>query len=212
MSNTVYATKQTMQQEFIKGKRIPVTNLLVQTHRILGQRTTELDGYKSLIVGIGQSANKAGKSLIGFLNKKSAGIVPQNIKEIKLKSDETFDAETIDLTSLLIPNSLVIVSGRSKGKGFAGVMKRHGFHGGPRTHGQSDRERAPGSIGRGTTPGRVVKGKRMAGHMGDEMVSVRNLTVISFDATTGQLKLKGAVPGNKNGLVSIKVTKLATNS
>lgn len=205
MSNIVYATKQTMQQEFIKGKRIPVTNLLVQTHTVLGQRTTEIDGHKSLIIGIGRSANKAGKSLLGFLQKKGTDLVPQKIKEIKLGADENFEGETLDLASLLVPNSLVVVSGRSKGKGFAGVMKRHGFHGGPRTHGQSDRERAPGSIGRGTTPGRVVKGKRMAGHMGDENVSVKNLTIISFDSATGQLKLKGAVPGNKNGLVTIKI-------
>ena len=99
---------------------------------------------------------------------------------------------------------LVNVTGVSKGKGFAGVVKRHGFAGGPKTHGQSDRHRAPGSIGATTSPGRVLKGKRMAGHMGTEKVTVTKLKVFKADPERNLLLVKGAVPGAKNGLVLIE--------
>ena len=96
------------------------------------------------------------------------------------------------------------VIGISKGKGFAGVVKRHHFHGGPKTHGQSDRNRAPGAIGSTTTPGHVWKGMKMAGHMGDERVTAQNLEVHSADAARNILLIEGAVPGAKNSLVIIR--------
>src|SRR4030095_9522469 len=95
------------------------------------------------------------------------------------------------------PGEIVDVSGATKGRGFAGVVKRHGFRGGPKTHGQSDRHRAPGSIGSGTTPGKVYKGKRMAGRMGTETVTVANLTVVDIDAENNKLYVSGLVPGVK---------------
>jgi large subunit ribosomal protein L3 len=98
----------------------------------------------------------------------------------------------------------VDVIGISKGKGFAGVVKRYHFRGGPKTHGQSDRHRAPGSIGAGTTPGRVLKGKKMAGHMGHQRVTARNLTVMEANSERGLLLVKGAVPGALNGLVMVR--------
>lgn len=100
----------------------------------------------------------------------------------------------------------VKVSGTSKGKGFAGGVKRHGFHGGPKTHGQSDRHRAPGSIGSGTTPGRVLKGKKMAGHMGVDRVSYKGLEVISVDKTLNLITIKGGIPGPVGGLVIVEKT------
>ncbi len=99
---------------------------------------------------------------------------------------------------------LINISGLSKGKGFAGVVKRYHFAGGPKTHGQSDRHRAPGSIGATTYPGRVLKGKRMAGHMGNRKTTVRNLKVISVDTTRNLLLVKGAVPGAKSTLLIIE--------
>ena len=96
------------------------------------------------------------------------------------------------------------MTGTSKGKGFAGGVKRHHFKGGPKTHGQSDRWRAPGSVGAGSTPGRVFKGTRMAGRMGDEQVTVQNLKVTLVDADINLLAVKGAVPGGKNGLIIIR--------
>jgi large subunit ribosomal protein L3 len=102
------------------------------------------------------------------------------------------------------PGDLVDVSGATKGRGFAGVIKRHGFHGGPKTHGQSDRERAPGSIGAGTDPGRVIKGMKMAGHMGTNQNTVKNLRVVRADSKKGILMVRGAVPGNEGILLKVR--------
>jgi len=106
--------------------------------------------------------------------------------------------------SLFKPGDLVDITGISKGKGFAGVVKRHHFAGGPKTHGQSDRQRAPGSIGATTSPGRVFKGLRMAGHMGNRKVTVRHLEVFEANPTHNLLLVKGAVPGARNGLLLIR--------
>jgi large subunit ribosomal protein L3 len=121
---------------------------------------------------------------------------------------ETKVGDKVD-ASIFSEGERVDVIATSKGKGFAGVMKRHGFHGGPKTHGQSDRWRAPGSIGSGTTPGRVVKGLRMAGHMGSERVTVKNLRVVKVDPDKNLVAVKGAVPGPRGGLVVLKKAGLA---
>ena len=110
--------------------------------------------------------------------------------------------ELIKASDVVRPGDLVKVTGVSKGKGFAGGVKRWGFAGGPKTHGQSDRLRAPGSIGQGTTPGRVYKGKKMAGRMGGEQVSVKNLTVLKVEEN-GDIWLSGPVPGFQSGLLQI---------
>ncbi|MGB9637460.1 MAG: 50S ribosomal protein L3 [Microgenomates group bacterium] len=103
----------------------------------------------------------------------------------------------------------ITVRGVSKGKGFAGVVKRHHFKGGPRTHGQSDRERAPGSIGSTTTPGRVLKGKRMAGRMGSKKITVKNLKILKVDAEKNWLYLQGAVPGVRKGIIELNKSENA---
>lgn len=108
------------------------------------------------------------------------------------------------LSEIFKEGDLVNIRGISKGKGFAGGVKRHHFVGGPRTHGQSDRERAPGSIGSTTTPGRVLKGKRMAGRMGHETVTVKNLEVVKVEDGKNTLYVKGAIPGIKKGLLELK--------
>lgn len=209
MINQVYAIKQRMHQEFIGGKRVPVTTLTVPEHTILSQKTVEKDGYRALILGIGRATKiTSKKTLLGFLKSKAIDFTPKKIKEVKLDSGEAEDIQP-EIEKALIQGSLVTVTAKSKGKGFAGVVKRWGFAGGPRTHGQSDRERAPGSIARGTTPGRVVKGKKMAGHMGNVNVNIKNLKVLDYNHETGSLKLVGSVPGNTKGWVTIKVTKLA---
>jgi large subunit ribosomal protein L3 len=106
--------------------------------------------------------------------------------------------------SMFAQGEIVDVIGTSKGKGFAGVMKRHNFHGGPKTHGQSDRWRHSGSVGSGTTPGRTFKNMRMAGHLGDARVTVKNLRILSVDADRNLVALRGAIPGPKGGLVMIR--------
>lgn len=129
------------------------------------------------------------------------------LREVGLQ--EGVSTEAVELgakfdVGLFTIGEAVDIVGTSKGKGFQGVMKRHGFGGGPRTHGQSDRARAPGSIGAGNTPGRVLKGTRMAGHMGDERVTIKKLQVIQADPERNLLLVKGSVPGANGGLLMIK--------
>jgi large subunit ribosomal protein L3 len=131
------------------------------------------------------------------------------LREFRLSEEEVSSfAEgqriTVDVFQV---GELVDVIGTSKGRGFAGVMKRHGFKGGSITHGQSDRQRSPGSIGACKTPGRIVKGKRMAGHMGDVRVTAQHLKVVMVDPERNLLALRGAVPGAKNGLLVIQQSR-----
>jgi len=129
----------------------------------------------------------------------------KQLKELKAPNPADFKpGDKIKAADILQAGDLVKVSGLSKGRGFAGVMKRYGFHGvGGRTHGQSDRQRHPGSIGMRTTPGRLWKGKRMAGHYGVETMTIKNLKVVSFDETTNILTVAGTVPGSRNGLLTL---------
>jgi large subunit ribosomal protein L3 len=135
--------------------------------------------------------------------KKSLPIL-RHLREVPADPDgEVKVGDRID-ASIFNEGDVVDVVGTSKGRGFAGVVKRHGFAGGPKTHGQSDRWRAPGSIGSGTTPGRVMKGMKMAGHMGSERVTVKNLRVLRVDPARNLVAVKGAVPGPNGGLVLLK--------
>ena len=197
-----------MSQTFVEGKRIPLTILTVDPHVIIGQKTAEKDGYVATILGIG-SKKKSNKPLAGFLKKVGFETNPRLIREVSEISSE--EAPNFSLSDILIPGTIVNVTATSKGKGTSGVMKRWGMHGGSRTHGQSDRSRAPGSIGRGTTPGRVVKGKHMAGHMGDENVTITNLKIHSFDSTTGLLQITGAIPGGRGAIAKLTITKKSNN-
>jgi large subunit ribosomal protein L3 len=129
------------------------------------------------------------------------------MREIRLDNGQELEAgQKIDV-SVFKAGDIIDVCGISKGKGFAGGVKRYHFRGGPKTHGQSDRWRAPGSVGSNTSPGRVYKGLRMAGHMGDARVTVSNLVVVEADPARNLLLIKGAVPGMTNGLVMIEKSK-----
>ncbi len=199
MKKQVYATKQSMTQTFVEGKRIPLTVLTVDPHVLISSKTIDKDGYVASVMGIG-TKKRANKPMAGFLKKTGIGVTPKIVRE--LSTEETGN---LNLAEILVPGSIINVTATSKGKGTSGVMKRWGMHGGPRTHGQSDRGRAPGSIGRGTTPGRVVKGKHMAGHMGDVNVTIENLKIHSFDAETGILQITGAVPGSRGAVTKITI-------
>jgi len=133
------------------------------------------------------------------------------LREVKVIGEAPALGETITL-AMFSEGEAVDVIGKSKGKGFAGVMKRHGFRGGPRTHGQSDRARAPGSIGPGTTPGRVLKGTRMAGRMGNARVTVKGLQVIQADPERNLLVIQGSIPGPNGGLMVIRKSAAAQNA
>jgi large subunit ribosomal protein L3 len=128
------------------------------------------------------------------------------LREVRVEYPAAYEVGQKVGVELFEEGDIVDVVGTSKGRGFAGGVKRWGFHGGPKTHGQSDRHRAPGSIGSGTDPGRVRRGLRMAGHMGDRRVTVKNLRVFESDPAKGILLLEGAVPGAVNGLVRVVKT------
>jgi len=161
-------------------------------------KTREKEGYSAARLGFGEAKSK----------KRRANAAPalryQHLREFRLENPEGVTVGQKVDASLFQAGDLVDVTGVSKGKGFAGGIKRYHFKGGPKTHGQSDRHRAPGSVGSGTTPGRVWKGKRMAGHMGDERVTVSNLEVVLADPSRNLLLVKGAVPGASNGLLLIR--------
>ena len=168
-------------------------------------RTTETDGYVAVQLGFG-SKPRPNKPQKGQL--KRAGLPDRTALEAmrEVPADSTDDLELgarID-ASMFAQGEIVDVIGTSKGKGFAGVMKRHNFHGGPKTHGQSDRWRHSGSVGSGTTPGRTFKNMRMAGHLGDARVTVKNLRILSVDLERNLVALRGAIPGPNGGLVMIR--------
>lgn len=181
------------------GKVQAVTAIEAGPCTITQVKTIAKDGYNAVQLGFGKAKRP----------KRSHPKEEEPFKymrELRLDDNETAEAgQNIDV-SLFKAGDLVDVTGISKGKGFAGVVKRHHFAGGPKTHGQSDRHRAPGSIGAGTSPGRVFKGTRMAGHMGDSQVTARNLEIFEADPARNLLLVKGAVPGSRNGLLLIKKT------
>ena len=166
-------------------------------------RTLERDGYEAVQLGFGQvRPNKLSKPRRGHLKD---GVPPlRELREVPVSGVDGIAVGARVDAAMLQPGERVDVTGVSKGKGFAGVVKRHHFGGGPKTHGQSDRWRAPGSVGAGTTPGRVFKGTRMAGHMGDERVTVKNLQVIRVDPERNLVALRGAIPGPRGGLIVIR--------
>ncbi len=201
--------KKDQSQAFLEdGTRIPVTKIQTAALPVTWVKTMEKDGYPAVQLGMGIRKHP-NKAQLGHTRGAKIEKAPRFLREIRLTDEEVANSpkigEYIKVTDVLKPGDIVTVSGFSKGKGFAGGVKRYHFKGGPRTHGQSDRERAPGSIGQTTTPGRVYKGKRMAGRMGAENASVRNLEVVLVTET--EVWVKGLVPGVRGGLVVIKKVK-----
>jgi len=195
-------------QSFLEnGKRIPISRVWVGENIISQTKSTEHDGYSALQIAF-DSRNKISKPLTGHMKKAGSNLKPRFLREIRVEGAEGLEVGSkITAGEVLKPGDTVDVVGVSKGKGFAGVVKRWGFHGGPKTHGQSDRHRAPGSIGQSTTPGRVYKGKKMAGRMGNARVTIKNLEVI--EVKDGEIFIKGLLPGPKGGVLII--TKVGEN-
>jgi large subunit ribosomal protein L3 len=210
MINTILGTKGVSSQTFIEGFRIPVTKVMAGPCVVTQIKNNDRDGYWAIQIGFStKSAKNTSKPLQGHLKKTSKETkFPRFLREIKVDKEPEFKVgDIINVSDVLKKGDVISVMGISKGKGFAGGVKRWGFHGGPRTHGQSDRERAPGSVGQTTTPGRVYKGKKMAGRMGGEQVTVINLHIISVNAETNEIEVSGQVPGNVGSLVTIKRIK-----
>ena len=183
-----------------KGKAEGVTAIEAGPCVVIQVKTTAKEGYIAAQLGFGE-AKRLSSPQRGHL--KGLGQF-KYLREFRVADSEGIKVgDKVDV-SLFKPGDLVDITGVSKGKGFAGVVKRHHFAGGPKTHGQSDRHRAPGSIGATTSPGRVLKGMRMAGHMGNSRVTARHLEVYEADPARNLLLVRGAVPGAKNGLLVIK--------
>ena len=184
------------------GEAMATTLIEVGPCWVTQTRVNERRGGRAIQLGFGETRpSRLTKGQLGHLK----GLPPlRHLREVPAdESDEVAVGDRIDATIFSV-GELVDVTGTSKGKGFAGVVKRHHFGGGPKTHGQSDRWRAPGSIGSGTTPGRVMKGVRMAGHMGAERVTVKNLRVLQVDPERNLLAVRGAVPGPNGSLVVLR--------
>jgi large subunit ribosomal protein L3 len=182
------------------GKAESVTAIEAGPCVVIQLKTADKEGYKAAQLGFGQ-AKRLNSPRKGHLKKLGQF---QYLREFRVADTEEIKVgDKVDV-GLFKEGDLVDITGVSKGKGFAGVVKRHHFAGGPKTHGQSDRHRAPGSIGATTSPGRVFKGMRMAGHMGTDRVTVRHLTVYKADPERNLLLVRGAVPGARNGLVLIE--------
>jgi len=204
-----------MDIEGIIGKKIGMTQLFDAKGEVHGVtvveagpctvvqvKSPEKDGYSAVQMGFG-AAKRINQPMKGLL--KGLGCF-RFLLEVKVVDPSQWKTGQKVGAELFNSGDHVDVTGVSKGRGFAGGMRRWGFHGGPRTHGQSDRGRAPGSIGPGNSPGHVMRGLHMAGHMGDARVTVRNLRVIESDPAKGLLFIEGAVPGGKNGLLRIRLS------
>lgn len=190
-----------MDQVWEGSKVIPVTVIEAGPVVITQVKGKEKDGYDAFQLGYDTSIKKITKPMAGHL--KELGKF-RHIKEFKKKSKEqNYNVgDTIDVSVFSKGDKLTIV-GYEKGRGFQGVVKRHGFHGGPKTHGQKNRLRAGGSLG-ATAPQRVIKGRKMAGRMGVERVTLKNVLVVGVDKEKNQLIIKGPVPGNKKSIILIE--------
>ena len=186
------------------GNYVPISVIeagpcpVVQVKKVSGR-----DGYGALQLGFGTRKHPT-KALRGHTHIANLAQIPQVLKEFHFPENEEWSPGNIVTVALFKAGEMVKVTGVSKGRGTAGVVKRHKFAGGPKSHGQTDRHRHAGSIGTTSTPGHVLRGKRMAGHMGMERVSIKNLMVIRVDEKKNILFVRGAVPGPANGIVWIE--------
>lgn len=186
------------------GRHIPVTVIKVENCQVVAQRTAERDGYTAVQLGVGVAkAKNTTRAMRGHFAK--AKVEPKRkLAEFRVSEDGMIGVGAEIITSHFIDGQKVDVTGTSKGKGFAGAMKRHNFGGMRASHGVSISHRAHGSTGQCQDPGKVFKGKKMAGHMGDEQVTTQNLEIVSTDVDRGLVLVKGAVPGAKENWVIIQ--------
>lgn len=200
----IVGEKVAMSQVWVNDKVVPVTVLRVEPARIVQVKTTERDGYSALQVTYGhKDAKKLNKPEAGHFAK--AGVqAGKRLVELRLDSVDGFEVGQEIKVDTLVEGQRVDVTAVSRGKGFAGAMKRHNFSGQGASHGNHKHHRAPGSIGSCSFPGRVFKGLKMAGHMGNEQVTTLNLVVVQADVERNLLLVKGSVPGPNGGVVVVR--------
>jgi large subunit ribosomal protein L3 len=193
-----------MTQKWVDDRMLAVTVLRVEPMRVVQIKTTERDGYTALQVTYGhRDARKLNQPDAGHYSK--AGVQPgRRLVEIRLDSIDGFEVGQEITVDQFAVGDRIDVTGVSRGKGFAGTMKRHNFKGQPASHGNHKKHRAPGSVGAGSFPGRVIKGIKMAGHMGHEQVTTLNLEVVEADTERQVMLVKGSVPGPNGGLIQVR--------
>jgi large subunit ribosomal protein L3 len=192
-----------------KGNVIPVTVIEAGPCYIAQVRRPDKDGYTAIQMGFGTTKpERLSKGELGHLQKKNLPAL-RVLREFRIKQDGDAGLEegAEIKCDVFTQGDKVDVIGETKGRGWAGAIKRHGFHRQKATHGQSDRERAPGSVGMCALPGRTLKGQRMAGHYGTERVTIQNLEMVRVDATKNLLAVRGSIPGAKGGIVVIRAAK-----
>jgi large subunit ribosomal protein L3 len=204
MVGTLFGTKLGMSRFFLdEGKSIPVTIVKVTPCVVVQKKTSEKDGYEAIQVGFGpQKESRLTKPLRGHL-KKAGERYFRHLREIQVESADAFELGQEIRSDIFSIGDQVAVTGRSKGRGFAGVIKRWGFGGGRATHG-SRSHRVPGSIGSSSDPSHVWKGKKLPGRMGDRKTTVRNLVIVDVRPDMDVIALRGAVPGSKNSVIQIR--------
>lgn len=196
------------------GKRLPITKLKVEDNIVLSKKETQ-DKQITLEIGYGQKKLKnVDKPLRSKIEKSGFSFGVKQVEGFKLATQEEGETvleagQTLSVANILSVGDVVEIQGSTKGRGFAGAIKRYGFHGGPKTHGQSDRARAVGSIGSGTTPGRIWKGKRMPGRYGCETKTVSGLVIVYIDQKNNEVWVNGPVPGYRTS--TVKISKTGTN-
>lgn len=197
-----------MEQAFVEGRRMGTSIIEVGPCVVTAIKNVKKDGYWAVQIGFGErKAKNVTKPMKGHFKKAGLKKNPHFLYEVKTSEEPKYKVgDIIKVADIFNEKDVVSVTGVSKGKGFAGVMKRWNFAGGPATHGQSDRSRAPGSIGQGTDPGRVRKGKKMAGRMGTDRANIKNLKVISVDSENNKLVVSGPVPGSNGTILYIEKT------
>jgi large subunit ribosomal protein L3 len=186
------------------GTMVAVSVLAIEPNTVIRLRTDERDGYNAVQLGA-DKASKLTKPRAGQQKDlpKSSGL-SKTLREFRVDSVDGYEVgQTLAIADLFADGDLVDITGVSKGKGFAGHIKRHHFARGPKSHG-SDHHREPGSIGPGTTPGRVYKGLKMAGHMGDAQATIKKVRVVRADADRNLLLVKGSLPGARGALILVK--------
>lgn len=206
MIDGIIGRKKGMAQMFNEDRTVAqVTAIEAGPCFVTQVKRVEKEGYNAVQLGFGDT-KRINQPEKGHL-KKTGNL--KYLREFNMEEADTLEVgQKVDV-SIFKPGDIVDVIGVSKGRGFAGGVKRHNFGGGPKTHGQSDRQRAPGAIGSTTYPGRIWKGLRMAGHMGNARTTVRGLKVVEANAEKNLLLIKGAVPGAKDGIVLVKKSKIA---
>ena len=182
------------------GRVVPVTVIEAGPCVVTQVKTKDTDGYEAVQLGYGE-VKRRNKPQSGHLKNSR---LSRYLREVGTDNTSEFEVGQTIGVDIFEAGEKVDIIGKSKGRGFAGVMKRWNFGGGPRTHGQSDRARAPGSIGGGTTPGKVYKGLKMAGHMGNRRITIKGLEIVEVDTERNLLLIKGGIPGATNSLIQIR--------